>query len=51
LYVPKFDKAKESCKPMGEATFDHFVAINKMVQIGSGAERVQLDIMLTRYAC
>ena len=45
------DKAKESCKTSGEAVSDHFVDINKMVKIGSGAERKQEDIMLTRYAC
>jgi len=36
---------------LGEAVFDHFVDVNKMVKIGSGAERKQDDIMLTRYAC
>ncbi len=45
------NKAKESCKTAGEAYSDHFVDINKMVKIGSGAERKQEDIMLTRYAC
>ena len=30
---------------------DHFTDINKMVQIGSGAERKQQDYELTRYAC
>ena len=29
---------------------DHFTDINKMVQIGSGAERKQQDYELTRYA-
>jgi len=32
-------KAKESCKTSGEAVSDHFVNVNKMVKIGSGAER------------
>jgi DNA-damage-inducible protein D len=50
-FLNTVDKAKESCKTTGEATLDHFVDVNKMVKIGSGAERVQLDIMLTRYAC
>jgi DNA-damage-inducible protein D len=44
-------KAKESCNATGETVLDHFVDVNKMVQIGSGAERKQEDIMLTRYAC
>ena len=45
------NKAKESCKSTGEEASDHFVDVNKMVKIGSGAERNQADIMLTRYAC
>ena len=45
------DKAKESCKTTGDAVSDHFVDVTKMVMIGSGAERKQDDIMLTRYAC
>ncbi|NBW29958.1 MAG: DNA damage-inducible protein D [Flavobacteriales bacterium] len=44
-------KAKESCKTTGEGVSDHFVDINKMVAIGSGAEKKIDDIMLTRYAC
>lgn len=44
-------KAKDSCQTSGEAFSDHFVDVNKMVKIGSGAERKQDDIMLTRYAC
>lgn len=44
-------KAKESCEATGADASDHFVDVNKMVRIGSGAERKQDDIMLTRYAC
>lgn len=44
-------KAKESCETTSEVVSDHFVDVNKMVGIGSGAERKQQDIMLTRYAC
>ena len=36
-FLNAVDKAKESCKTTGEAVSDHFVDINKMVQIGSGA--------------
>lgn len=32
-------------------TVDHFVADNKMVYIGSGAKRNQIDYKLSRYAC
>ena len=50
-FLNAIEKAKESCKTTGEKILDHFVDVNKMVQIGSGAERNQGDIMLTRYAC
>lgn len=50
-FLNAINKAKESCETIGEAASDHFVDINKMVKIGSGAERKQEDIMLTRYAC
>ncbi len=45
------NKAKEACKNTEISVFDHFVDADKMVQIGSGAERKQKDYKLTRYAC
>lgn len=45
------DKAKTACANSGNTVSDHFVDINKMVDIGSGAERKIDDIMLSRYAC
>src|SRR5690349_9229169 len=45
------DKAKISCKAAGAAIEDHFVDINKMITLGSGAERELQDVALTRYAC
>jgi len=33
------------------AVSDHFVDVNKMVDLGSGSQREVDDIMLTRYAC
>jgi DNA-damage-inducible protein D len=50
-FLNAINKAKESCKTTNEAISDHFVDLTKMVSIGSGAERKQDDIMLTRYAC
>ena len=44
-------KAKESCVNSGQAVEDHFVDVNKMVEIGSGSQHEVGDIMLTRYAC
>lgn len=50
-FLNAVNKAKESCETTGEAVLDHFVDVNKMVKIGSGAERKKEDMMLTRYAC
>lgn len=50
-FLKVVEKAKESCSNFGANTENHFVDVNKMVQIGSGAERPVDDIMLTRYAC
>ena len=45
------DKAKISCQNSDISVLDHFTDVNKMVQIGSGAYREQIDYKLTRYAC
>lgn len=45
------EKAKISCENGGNKPSDHFVYANKMVGIGSGAQREVVDIMLSRYAC
>jgi DNA-damage-inducible protein D len=45
------DKAKTACANAGQAVADHFVDVNKMVDLGSGAQREIEDIALTRYAC
>jgi DNA-damage-inducible protein D len=50
-FLNSVNKAKESCNTSGVGASDHFVDVNKMVKIGSGAERNKDDIMLTRYAC
>jgi len=50
-FLNAISKAKDSCETTGETVSDHFVDVTKMVKIGSGAERKQENIMLTRYAC
>jgi len=50
-FLKVIDKAKTACLNSGQNVSDHFVDVNKMVQLGSGSERQIDDIMLTRYAC
>ena len=50
-FLKVIEKAKDSAQNVGASVQNHFVDVNKMVSIGSGAERPVEDIMLTRYAC
>ncbi len=44
-------KAKTACEASGNLIIDHFVDINKTINMPKGATKEIDDIMLTRYAC
>jgi DNA-damage-inducible protein D len=50
-FLNAIQKAKESCKTTGEAVLNHFVDVNKTIEMPKGAAKDIDDIMLTRYAC
>ena len=50
-FLKVIDKAKEACENAGNIVSDHFVDVNKMINLGKGAERYIDDYKLTRYAC
>lgn len=50
-FIKVVEKAKIACKNSKISIEDHFVDVNKMVEVGSGAERVIEDVQLSRYAC
>ena len=45
------EEATIACKQSDYAVLDHLSQVGKMVQIGSGAKRSQIDYKLSRYAC
>ena len=50
-FVLVIAKAKEACINSGNSAEDHFLQLEKMVEIGSQANRKIQDYQLSRYAC
>jgi len=50
-FLQVIQKAMQACKSIDNQAFHHFVDVNKMVELGSGAQREIHDIHLSRYAC
>ena len=50
-FKKSIEKARISCKTSNYKVSDHFVEFNKMIVIGKGAKRNQVDYKLSRYAC
>ena len=44
-------KAMENCKNSNNNVLDHFISVDKMVNIGSNTTRNISDYKLSRYAC
>jgi DNA-damage-inducible protein D len=50
-FTAVINKAKTACEVSGHAPPDHFVDVNKTIQMPKSAEKEVDDLMLTRYAC
>jgi len=46
-FLKVIDKAREACKNSGNAVSDHFVDVNKMIELAKSAQREIEDIALT----
>lgn len=45
------EKAKSACESSGNAISEHFIQVDKLVDVGNGAQRKIEDYNLSRYAC
>ena len=50
-FLKVINKAKIACEASNYQIVDHFVDVNKMIELAKGAKRTIDDIALSRYAC
>ena len=50
-FINVIENAKIACEKSNYNVLNHFTQVGKMVKIGSGAKRKQVDYELSRYAC
>jgi len=50
-FVKVINSAKDACKNSDNEIDNHFVEVNKMIEIAKGAKRKVVDYKLSRYAC
>ena len=50
-FINVIENAKIACEQSNFIIEDHITQVGKMVDIGSGAKRKQVDYKLSRYAC
>lgn len=50
-FIKVVEKAEEACKNAANPIKNHFVEVNKMVEIGSNTSKEIEDVLLSRYAC
>lgn len=50
-FIKVISKAVSACEISNQAAKNHFVEANKMVDLGSGSQRLLEDFHLSRYAC
>lgn len=50
-FIAVISKAKTACEVSDHAISDHFVDVNKTIQMPKGAEKEVEEMMLSRYAC